>query len=231
MKTTSFTTPQRLRNARGFTLIELLVVVAIIALLAAGSVGAYGKFINSVKEKTTAKYCVEIAGAISSFYSSYDTLPIVNNGSDWEGDTKDPDLIPVLVASGSDNAKKRNPKSINYLDGFKQAKRGKNAGAWEDGIDYETDPTSPVIYDTWGFPLQVKMDTDFNSEIENPITTPNAIKILRGKKGIVWSFGQRQRAKHQSGNLPDLLVSCNRTAKFFAMARPMLFTAWGVLRL
>lgn len=207
MKNTSISTPSKLRHARGFTLIELLVVVAIIALLAAGSVGAYGKFINSVKEKTSAKYCVEIAGAISSFYSSYDTLPIVNNGSDWEGDTKDPDLIPVLVASGSDNAKKRNPKSINYLDGFKQAKRGKNAGAWEDGIDYETDPTSPVVYDTWGFPLQVKMDTDFNSEIENPITTPNAIKILRGKKGIVWSFGRPGSGNVQNTNQETFLTS------------------------
>ena len=109
MKNTSISTPSKLRHARGFTLIELLVVVAIIALLAAGSVGAYGKFINSVKEKTSAKYCVEIAGAISSFYSSYDTLPIVNNGSDWEGDTKDPDLIPVLVASGSDESSQPKP--------------------------------------------------------------------------------------------------------------------------
>ena len=207
MKTTPITTAPNLRTPRGFTLIELLVVVAIIALLAAGSVGAYGKFINNVKERTTQKYCVEIAGAISTFYADYDTLPVINTGSDWEGDTKDPDLIPVLTASGSDNAKKRNPKSINYLDSFKQAKRGKNAGAWEDGIDYETDPTAPVIYDTWGFPLQVKMDTDFNTEVENPITTPKAVKIIRGKKGLVWSFGRPGSGNVQNTNQENFLAS------------------------
>ena len=207
MKTTPTSAPQTLRNAQGFTLIELLVVVAIIALLAAGSVGAYGKFINNVKERSTQKYCVEIAGAISSFYSSYDYLPVINTGSDWEGNTEDPDLIPVLVASGSDNAKKRNPKSINFLDGFKQAKPSKSGTAWEDGINYETDPTAPAIYDTWGFPLKVKMDTDFNSEIENPITTPNAIKILRGKKGIVWSSGRPGSGNVQNTNQENFLSS------------------------
>ena len=99
MKTTPISTKSNLRTSKGFTLIELLVVVAIIALLAAGSVGAYGKFINSVKEKSTAKYCVEIAGAISSFYADYDTLPVINTGSDWEGDTTSDELIPVITAA------------------------------------------------------------------------------------------------------------------------------------
>lgn len=205
MKTTPLTLSTR-RTSTGFTLIELLVVVAIIALLAAGSVGAYGKFINSVKEKSTAKYCVEIAGAISSFYADYDTLPVANTGSDWEGDTEDADLIAVLIGSSdSETAKKKNPRHINYLDGFKQAKKGRVAGTFEDGIDY-SDPSAPKIYDTWGQALKVVMDTDFNGKIENPITS-DSVKDIRGKKAIVYSTGRPGEGNQPNTNEQNFIKS------------------------
>lgn len=184
MKMSPLSNLSRRRSNGAFTLIELLVVVAIIALLAAGSVGGYGKVMNMVKAATAKKVAVELAASVSSYYADYDTLPVTATGSDWDGDTKDEaDFLAVLAATGD---VKMNSKKHNYLDGFKQAKVTDDMV--KDGIDF-SDPTAPKLYDPWGQPYIVYMDTNYDGEIQNPIDgdTP---AILRGKRCIIYSTGR-----------------------------------------
>ena len=184
MKMSPLSNLSRRRSTGAFTLIELLVVVAIIALLAAGSVGGYGKIMNMVKSATAKKVAVELAASISSYYADYDTLPVTATGSDWEGTTvEDTDFLAVLAAKGD---VKMNSKKHDYLDGFKQAKI--TDGVPKDGIDY-SDPTAPKLVDPWGQAYKVKMDTNFDGEIENPISS-DSTPILRGKRCIVYSPGR-----------------------------------------
>ena len=135
-----------------------------------------------------ARFAVEIYGAIASFYADYDTLPINSPGVDWVGTTEAKSgLIAVLTSAGSPDANLRNPRKINYLDGFKQAKKDAS-GKMVYGLDAVTDPLIPAIYDPWGQPFIVILDTNFDSVIANPLKAAGALPI-RGKKGIVYSTG------------------------------------------
>ena len=185
MKLSPLANPIHRRAVRAFTLIELLVVVAIIALLAAGSIGAYGKFMNSVRATAGKKLAVELAGAVSSYYSTYDTLPITGTagGGDEELNTlDDTDFLAVLAAKGD---VKMNSRKLDFLEGFQAAKP--KAGSYEGGVE-SSDPASPKIYDPWGQEYIVIMDTNFDGEIENPLGEEPT--IIRGKKCIVYSTGR-----------------------------------------
>ena len=141
-----------------------------------------------VKELSAARFAVEIYGAVASFYADYDTLPINSPGVDWVGTTEAKSgLIAVLTSAGSPDANLRNPRKINYLDGFKQAKKDAS-GKMVYGLDAVTDSLNPAIYDPWGQPFIVIMDTNFDSVIANPLKSGGALP-LRGKKGIVYSTG------------------------------------------
>jgi hypothetical protein len=140
------------------------------------------------KEQSAAKFAMEIAGAIASFYALYDTLPIAFSGADWVGSTTGKhDLVAVLTAAQRPEVMQSNPKKINYLDGFKQAKKDAS-GKTIHGMDAVTDPLKPAIYDPWGQPFIVILDTNFDSMIANPLKAGGALPI-RGKKGIVYSTG------------------------------------------
>lgn len=146
------------------------------------------RFVPSTKEKVAGKFAVEIGGAISSFYADYDRLPIDLPNVDWMGTTGDKNgLVPILVAAEGPEVKERNFKTINYLDGFMQAKSG-DSGKMIHGIDYETNPLEPAIYDPWGQPFIVILDTDKDGVIANPLRSGGALPI-RGKRGIVYSTG------------------------------------------
>ncbi|MBP7949153.1 MAG: type II secretion system protein [Verrucomicrobiales bacterium] len=172
------------RHRQGFTLIELLVVVAIIALLAVGIISGYTKITKGAKVKASQMVCVQVANAVSQFYSDYEGLPTEVGGEDTEQTSMEGDLIAILLAKGE---VAKNPRKLNYLEGMKQAKKG-SSGAFEDGLDFESDPTKPTLLDPWGQAYKIKMDSDLNNEIENPEkdATP---KIIRGKRCIVWAPG------------------------------------------
>src|SRR5690606_22292159 len=70
----------------GFTLIELLTVVAIIAVLVAGSVGAYGKIVESVRKKDAEAMAQTITSAVEQFYTEYSRLPRPESGSGQAAD-------------------------------------------------------------------------------------------------------------------------------------------------
>ena len=134
------------------------------------------------------KFAVEIAGAISSFSAEYDRLSIDLLSVDWVGTTGDKKgLVPVLAAAKGPHVKDWNLKEINYLDGFRQAKRD-DSGKMVCGIDYETDPLEPAIYDPWGQPYIVIMDTNKDQVIANPLKS-RGDAVFRGKRGIVYSTG------------------------------------------
>lgn len=186
MKLSPLANPVRRHAVRAFTLIELLVVVAIIALLAAGSVGGYGKIMNMVKANAGKKLAVELAGAVSGYYSTYDTLPVTGTtgGGDEELNTlEDTDFLAVLAAKGD---VKMNSRKLDFLEGFQQAKA--RAGSYENGLDF-SDEAAPKLYDPWGQEFMVRMDTNHDGEIENPIPGEEPA-IIRGKKCLVWSTGR-----------------------------------------
>jgi len=177
--------PRVLRSVLG-TLLLLVVILGTTVWII--GVIPYRMFKSSIREISAKKFAVEIAGAISTFHASYDKFPIDSPAADWAGTTEAANgLIAVLTAAGSPAVTLRNPKKINFLEGFKQAKK-EVFGKMVDGIDEETDPLLPAIYDPWGQPFIVIMDTDKDGVITNPLKV-GSVLMTRGKKALVYSTG------------------------------------------
>ncbi len=82
----------------------------------------------------------------------------------------------------------RNTKSLNFLDGLPQAKKGPDQ-RMENGLDYDTNPDAPSLMDPWGYPYKILVDSDYNEEIANPDTNGGG-KPIRGQKAVMWSGGK-----------------------------------------
>ncbi len=187
-------------RAAGFTLIELLVVISIIAILAAASFGAYGKIVESVRQKESLVMAVAISNSVEQFYADYNRLPkpsSATDGADSETTTEAGEgIVKVLIGKEGDADSVQNPRNVDYAEGIKPAKAGGKKGAtaggsdkWVNGLVYEDD--NYEIVDNWGNYYKIKLDSDYNKELENP----NIDQVSEGrgklpKRVIVWSVGK-----------------------------------------
>jgi prepilin-type N-terminal cleavage/methylation domain-containing protein len=173
------------RAHSGFTLVELLVVISIIVVLAALSFGAAQTAIkkaNTLKTKTTA---TNIASSIDQFYQEYSKLPTIGGASDevrTEGEAGI-ELLLVLMGKEDDTGTMQNPRKLPFLT--VETGKNKNKG----GLVYSNGGAGGQIeglYDAWGQPFYIKMDTEYEDEILDPLTQGN---VVRDKKVIVYSYG------------------------------------------
>lgn len=199
-------------RATGFTLIELLTVISIIAILAAASFAGYGKIVEGVRKKGSAVMALAISNAVEQFYSDYNRLPkptSATEGADSDTTTEAGEgLVKVLIGKEGEVESIQNPRNIDYAEGIKAAKTAKKAMAsasggsdkWVDGLVAEDD--SYEIVDAWGNYYKVKLDSDYNKEVENPNTDQVAegrTKIM--KKVLVWSPGKDGKEETWSDNV------------------------------
>lgn len=178
------------RASRGFTLVELLVVISIIVVLAALSFGAAQvaiKKANTLKTRTSA---TNIASAVDSYYQEYSKLPVIGGETDeirTEGEAGI-EFLTVLLGKEDDTGEMQNPRKLPFLT--VETGKNKNKG----GLVYSNGGAGGQIeglYDAWGQPFYIKMDTEYEDEILDPITQGN---VVRNKKVIVYSFGPDKRA-------------------------------------
>ncbi len=168
---------------------RVCLVILIVWLLFVCFVSTLGGFkVLKMRPAATArKMCVECAGAITSFYSDYNhlPLPLLSNSADWAGTLDEPGLLSCL--SGDSN----NPRKLNYIDGLRTAQLVD--GQYINGIHFGDDPDHTTLTDPWGHPYRILMDTDDDGAILNPATSalPNVHlpKQIRGKRAIIWSAG------------------------------------------
>jgi len=201
----------RLR-ATGFTLIELLTVISIISILAAASFAGYGKIVEGVRKKGSAVMSLAISNAVEQFFSDYNRLPkptSATEGADSDTTTEAGEgLVKVLIGKEGEVESIQNPRNIDYAEGIKPAKSAKKAVAsasggsdkWVDGLVAEDD--SFEIVDAWGNYYKVKLDSDYNKELENPNTDQVAegrTKIM--KKVLVWSPGKDGKEETWNDNV------------------------------
>ena len=176
------------RKRRWVVLISLLWFGVLMAMIWASWGDPWHNFKGPIKEKVTRKFAVEIAGAIFNFSTDYDGFALGSPDVDWVGTTEGKDgLVAALTAKEGQEVKETNLKGINYLDGFKRAEVVDSVTV-RDGIDYVTDWLGPGIYDSWGQPFIVIIDTNNDGVIANPLKAGGALPI-RGKKGMVYSTG------------------------------------------
>ncbi len=186
----------------GFTLIELLTVMAIIAILAAASFAGYGKIVEGVRKKEAQVMAIAVANAVEQFYADYNRLPkptSATDGADSDTTTEGGEgLVKVLTGKEGEEGAVQNSRKVDYAEGIKPAKvvKGKAATAqaggsdkWRNGLVLEDENIE--IVDSWGNYYKVKLDTDYNKELENPDTNGVADGLIKlAKRVIVWSPGK-----------------------------------------
>lgn len=177
------------RSLRGFTLVELLVVISIIVVLAALSFGAAQvaiKRANALKTRTSA---MAIASAVEQYYQEYSKLPTIGGATDevrTEGEAG-VDLLLVLLGKEDDTGTMQNSRKLPFLT----IETGKNRN--KGGLIYSNGGAGGQIeglYDAWGQPFFIKMDTEYEDEILDPLIQGN---VVRNKKVIVYSYGADKR--------------------------------------
>lgn len=186
----------------GFTLIELLTVMAIIAILAAASFAGYGKIVEGVRKKEAQVMAIAVSNAVEQFYADYNRLPkptSATDGADSDTTTEGGEgLVKVLTGKEGEEGAVQNTRKVDYAEGIKPAKvvKGKAATAqaggsdkWRNGLVLEDENIE--IVDGWGNYYKVKLDTDYNKELENPDTNGVADGLTKlAKRVLVWSPGK-----------------------------------------
>ncbi len=175
-----------IKSKHGFTLIELLVVISIIAILAAAGGAAAVKSLEKAKKVKALTTTKQVELAIDQFLDDTNNFPL--DAADTNSDTLDiltrgTEVINHLVGLNTTI----NRKGTKYLT-TPQAKRRK------EGLFYESD-TQADLYDPWGEPYRLWLDTDFDEILEEPFPTANATTTkIRGSSALIMSNGSDQEA-------------------------------------
>lgn len=174
------------RRPNGFTLIELLVVISIIAVLAGAGFAAGNAAIQKAKKTTALATCTAIESAISNFYTEYGAMPTdAPADSDAAAQKTDGDaLLKVLLGLETGTGTNvLNPRKIKFLS-VKEGKGKKN------GLIYNaTGTTVQGLYDPWGGPYWVIMDTNYDEKVKPTPSAGPSTTTLNGRRAAVWSNG------------------------------------------
>jgi prepilin-type N-terminal cleavage/methylation domain-containing protein len=174
---------------RAFTLIELLVVISIIIVLMGLLFPAF-RGVQDQARKTQAKNdLLQIVNAINAFNTEYGQYPC---GAQTQDDTQDffagndgtqSKLFTDLRGISGMTDTNINPRLIVFISppfsktlAHAQAKSGIcDQGHW---------------HDPWGSPYRVKMDNNYNNQIQNPYTSNTGAGFgVLNIGAIAWSLG------------------------------------------
>lgn len=147
--------------------------VAIVALTYAGIKSA----VNKAHNVQTRHAASEIEMAVQNFFDEYGALPSNATSDATFSSNKDTAMFEALL--GDD--KTLNPKSLRFLS-MKVGKDMKN------GVIYDASGTSIIgIFDPWGGAYNVRLDLDYDDQIEVNGET------IKGCRAVVWSNGPDQK--------------------------------------
>lgn len=174
------------RRPSGFTLVELLVVIVIIAALASLGISGGLKALEKAKRTTSMAAARGVESAVNNYFTEYGSMPTkaVTNDDDTTVVTNvspGVDLLNVLLGF-EDDPPELNVRRIKFLS----VTEGKSDA---NGIIYKpSGDTVDGLYDPWGGPYYVILDTGFDEKVK-PGTVAEAPKTLNGRRVAVWSNG------------------------------------------
>lgn len=148
-----------------FTLIELLIVIAIIAILAGLAFPAVQGALDSGKKAQARNDLQQIVMAVKAYQLEYGKLPLLSeSASSGDVPTNNSHLFNVLRGTGNEGEDKdMNPRKIAFIE--PKVSKARKGGL---GID------NGIFYDPWGTPYQIRMDHNYDNQIQNFYTGNSA---------------------------------------------------------
>lgn len=123
-----------------------------------------------------------LINSISAYFTEYRVHPIIDTKNDVEIESGS-ELMGILLGSGKQILPNGpNPRGIIFWSG--SVARPMGNGRFRDGIQFD-EGGSGVLVDPWGNPYQVHLDTNFDSQLENPKKPGTFLS----KSILVWSAG------------------------------------------
>jgi hypothetical protein len=140
-----------------------------------------------------------ITHGIEQFRFDYNTLPLPSTPAPPRSDT-DTDTSPahpfinILVGKEPEGEIRQNPRSVDFLESIKFAKRPKNDRSppiWQNGLILDEATGYYGIVDAWGTPYRIRLDTNNDKTILNPNPEQAAAgRTTLPKYVLVWSAGK-----------------------------------------
>ena len=171
-------------GTRSFTLIELLVVIVIIAVLMGLAFPVFQGAQNQAKRVQARSDLMQIVTAVNAYYTEYGKYPRTpaTAGDTTYGATATNEQLFNELRSV---AAIQNPRGIVFLSP-PDAKDVNNPRA---GIS-SAPATAGQYFDPWGKPYLVRIDTDYDNQVNNPYSQ-NAGSAPFLRSGVIaWSFGK-----------------------------------------
>lgn len=172
-------------------MVELLVVIAIIVVLAGLAVPAVLGALGSGKRVAALNAATQLEQAIDAFYDTYGALPVDSAAPFATNSTTGRELLAILMAKEPAAGVLKNPRKIVFF-------KGRDAKSKNDGVYFETGVLEG-LYDPWGSPFTVVLDSDYDQSITVAIpkgNIPNASDdgIIRNRNAAIYSLGKDPKA-------------------------------------
>jgi prepilin-type N-terminal cleavage/methylation domain-containing protein len=176
------------RPAKGFTLVELLVVIAIIVVLAAMGVNVANSALTRAKKVKTQNDATILANGLDGFQNEYSRFP--DFGATGEEARTDgeagAELLTILLGKEEVGDSMQNKKQTAFVEFNESSDRKKGGLVYSSGA---SGARPEGLYDSWGNPFYVRIDTDNDGELADPFTPG---KVVRDTI-LIYSFGGDQK--------------------------------------
>ncbi len=171
-----------------------------------------GEIVDSVRKAEATAMAVAVANAVEQFYGDYNRLPKPSSGtfgSDNKSTTKGSEgMVKMLIGKEVKGDPLQNPRNTDYLVGLKPAKASSQtkpltaeaSDKWTNGLVFVDN--NYEIVDSWGNFFIIKLDSDYDKELENP--HPDEVAAGRTKlpkRVIVWSPGKDGKIETWADNV------------------------------
>lgn len=199
----SFATSRR-QGMTAFTLIELLVVIVIIAVLMALAFPVFQGVQNQARKVQARNDLVQIVAAVNAYYAEYGRYPLTpaTPADTTCGVTPTNEQLFNELRSV---AAVRNPRGIVFLSP-PDVKDGNKPRA---GIS-SAPATAGQYFDPWGKPYMIRIDTDYDNQVNNPYSQNAGSAPLLRSGAIAWSFGKDALSQSTSAAPVDKNTGTNK---------------------
>jgi prepilin-type N-terminal cleavage/methylation domain-containing protein len=192
------------QRATAFTLIEMLVVIVIIVVLMGLAFPVFQGVQNQARRTQARNDLMQIVTAVNAYYAEYGKYP----------------LTPATPADTTYGATPTNEQLFNELRSVAplQNPRGivflsppdvKDANRPRAGIS-SAPATAGQYFDPWGKPYMIRIDTDYDNQVNNPYSQNAGSAPLLRSGVIAWSFGKDALSQSTSAAPVDKNTGTNK---------------------